>query len=89
MVLRKTMLIGAMCLIATTLIAKAQAQYQPYPPYSYQAYPYTPVPAAPPSWSYDPYTSGFGPCPQRLPNDSTSCRQQMPPTYGQPDFRTR
>ena len=73
------MLLGAMCLVATTLGANAQPQYQPYPYYQ--------APVPPPSWSYDPYTSGLSPCPQRLPSDSTSCRQQMPPSYGQPSYR--
>ena len=77
----KSVLLGAMCLVGTGLVA--QAQYALPGPQYYQ------VPATPPAWSYNPYTSGFGPCPQRLPNDSTSCREQMPPTFGQPDFRTR
>lgn len=77
----KSILLGAICLVGTGLAA--QAQYPLPGPQYYQ------VPATPPAWSYNPYTSGFGPCPQRLPNDSTSCREQMPPTFGQPDFRTR
>jgi hypothetical protein len=83
MSLRKSILFGAMCLVATTLVAKAQA---PYP--AYQAYPNNPPPrsATPPSWSYDPYTSGQAPCPQRMPGDTQTCQQQMPPTYGQPSY---
>ena len=92
MTLRKSILLGAMCLVGTALAANAQAQYQPYPYNQVSQLPqyqpsYTPVPATPPSWSYDPYTSGFGPCPQRDAKDSLSCRDQMPPTYGQPDLR--
>lgn len=77
----KSTLLGTICLAGTGFAAQAQYLY-PGPQY-YQA------PATAPAWSYNPYTSGFGPCPQRLPNDSTSCREQMPPTFGQPDFRTR
>jgi hypothetical protein len=58
MTLKKCILLGAVCLIGTTLAAKAQVQYQPYP---YQVarqpqYPpsYNPVPATPPSSSYRP-----------------------------------
>lgn len=88
----KSLLIGAVCLVGTALPATAQAQYQPYSHTQlsqvplYQP-PYVPVPATPPASSYDPYTSGLSPCPQRDPRDSVSCREQMPPTYGQPDLR--
>jgi len=71
--------------------------YQAYP-YSYQSYPYNPYfysyqpyppyaqpPMTPPSWSYDPYTSGLGPCPQRRPSDPP-CSVTVSPTYGQPNF---
>jgi hypothetical protein len=89
----KSVLVGAMFLAGTVLAANAQQpQYQPYlsnqlalqPQYQSS---YNQAPASPPSWSYDPYTSGFGPCPQRTPTDSDSCREQMPPSYGQPDYR--
>ena len=88
----KSLLIGAVFLIGAALLAHAQAQYQPYP-YTQLSQlplhqpPYAPVPTTPLLWSYDPYTSGFSPCPQRDPRDSLSCRDQMPPTYGQPDLR--
>jgi hypothetical protein len=82
MTLARSILLAAICLGGTTFAAHAQWQYPP-------PYPYSQVPATPPAWSYDPYTSGFGPCPQRTPNDSLSCRDQMPPTFGQPDYRTR
>jgi hypothetical protein len=90
----KSMLIGAVCLVGTTCLAHAQAPYQPQPYGQLAQRPpvqpaYTPTPAIPPSWSYDPYTSGLSVCPQHDPRDSISCREQMPPTYGQPDYRTR
>jgi hypothetical protein len=95
----KSILIGAVFLAGTALVTDARSQY----PVQYPAYPYNnqlsqlpqyqpsyaPIPATPPSWSYDPYTSGLSPCPQRDPRDSDSCWQQMPPTYGQPDYRPR
>jgi hypothetical protein len=76
--------IGAAVLIGTTIAANAQRV--PYPPYAYYPpYPIYQAPATAPSWSYDPYTSGLGACPQWLPGDSP-CREQMPPTYGQPNY---
>ena len=85
--LARSMFIVAACLIGTAFVGTAQSQYLPYPsPYPYPG-PYAQAPATPPSWSYNPYTSGFGPCPQRLPNDSTSCAEQMPPSFGQPGYR--
>jgi hypothetical protein len=69
---------SAAVLLGATLIAQAAPQYPWYPFY--------PVPVPPAAWSYDPYTSGLSPCPQWMPGDS-SCRNQMPPTYGQPDYR--
>lgn len=85
----RSLLLGAMCLGATALVGTAQAQYAPFP-YYYPPAPYAPAPApvaTPPVWNYDPYTSGLSPCPQRLPSDSTSCAEQMPPTFGQPGYR--
>ena len=88
----KAILVGAVCLLGTALAGNAQAQYQPYPygqvaqQPQYQP-PYNQATAIPPSWNYDPYTSGLSPCPQRDPRDTDSCRQQMPPTLGQPDYR--
>jgi len=83
----RSLLLGAISLGATAFVGTAQAQYAPYP-YYYPPAPYAPAPAAtPPAWSYNPYTSGLSPCPQRLPNDSTSCVEQMPPTFGQPSYR--
>ena len=76
-----SLLLGALCLFGAALTA--QAQYA-YPPYAYAPAP--PPSALPPSWSYDPYTSGLGPCPQRMPGDTLTCQQQMPPTYGQPSY---
>ena len=76
----------AALLVAATLAANAQPQYPAYP--YYPSYVYTPAPATPPSWSYDPYTSGLGPCPQRLPGDPP-CSETISPSYGQPSFWSR
>ncbi len=78
--------IPALFLAATTVAAVAQAPAPGYPQ------PYAPPPAIspaqayPPSWSYDPYTSGQAPCPQGIPGDLGRCRDRMPPTYGQPSY---
>lgn len=68
-------------------------QYPPYP--SSYGYPFVPsvpvhpyVQTTPPSWSYDPYTSGLSPCPQRMPGDDP-CRDTMQPSYGQPSYWPR
>ena len=74
----KYLVLGAALLVEATIGAQAQ-QYQPYP--YYHGYP--------PSWSYDPYTSGMTSCPQWFPGQTTPCRDEMPPTYGQPDYRPR
>jgi hypothetical protein len=68
-----------LALLAAPLAAGAQ-QYQAPPQQR---------PATPPSWSYDPYTSGMGACPQKSPLDTQTCGQIMPPTYGQPNYRSR
>ncbi len=75
----KSMLLAALCLTAIPLAAST-AQTQSAPPL------YAQVPRTPPSWSYDPYTSGQAPCPQRMPGDTLTCQQEMPPTYGQPSY---
>jgi hypothetical protein len=85
----------AALLIGASFVGSAQAQYQAYPyPYGY-SYPYyapypqyAQVPATPPSWSYDPYTSGLTACPQRGHRDPP-CSETLFPTYGQPDYRDR
>lgn len=83
----KRILLAATLLCGTAVAAAAQ-----YPPYPYPPPPYPPAPAVspaqvyPPSWSYDPYTSGQAPCPQKRPGDLQSCRDIMPPTYGQPSY---
>jgi len=79
----RTILTGAVLVAASAAAAQAQVPYWPY------ANPYNnPAVAAPPAWSYDPYTSGMAPCPQWRPGDLNRCAQQMPPTYGQPNFWT-
>ncbi|MBV8776910.1 MAG: hypothetical protein JO032_18510 [Alphaproteobacteria bacterium] len=75
-------LILAAALFAGSLAAGAQAQQYPPAPYAQR-------PQTPPSWSYDPYTSGLGPCPQKSPWDTQTCSQIMPPTYGQPSYWSR
>ena len=76
-------LILATALLAAPLSAEALAQ-------QYQAAPYyQPAPQTPPSWSYDPYTSGETACPQKGPWDNQPCSQIMPPTYGQPSYWSR
>jgi hypothetical protein len=77
----KSILLAAFGLAATTLVANAQQ----YPSYPYAQAP-GPAPSTPPSWSYDPYTSGQAPCPQKRPGDTQTCEQMMPPTYGQPSY---
>jgi hypothetical protein len=78
MTLAKSVLIGAALLAGASTLAGAQVPYQPRP--------YTPVPATPPSWSYDPYTSGLSPCTQYTPGDLGKCGDRMPATFGQPSF---
>lgn len=94
MALGKSILIGAALLIGATLVGNAQPQYQRP---QYQAYPnnqvavappYNQAPAIPPSWYYNPYTSGLGPCPQRYPADPP-CRETIDPSYGQPSYWPR
>jgi len=74
----RTLAAAFLCLVGTTLGAAAQYYY---PPYAYYQ-----RPATPPSWSYDPYTSGQAPCPQGVRGDLQTCQQKMPPTYGQPSY---
>lgn len=84
MLLINAKLAAATFIVGTAFIAAAHAQGQ------YQTAGVTAQRLiTPPSWSYDPYTSGLGPCPQRTPSDLQTCRETMPPTYGQPDYRPR
>jgi hypothetical protein len=73
----RSILMSAAFLLGATLAANAQ-QYQP---------PYNQAPAAPQSWSYDPYTSGLGPCTNWSATDQARCGDLSPPTYGQPTYR--
>lgn len=83
---------GAAILLGAGVAADAQPQYAPQPQYQgyppIQYYPHNPPPAAPPSWSYNPYTSGLGPCPQRARGDER-CAERMVPTAGQPNYWVR
>ena len=90
MTLPKTTLGSALVAIGLTTGALAQYPYQPtlYQPAPYQPAPYQ-TPAHPPSWSYDPYTSGLGPCTQKDHKDLLPCSALMPPTYGQPSYWPR
>ena len=76
-----SMLLGVAVLIGATAVGNAQVPpYQtPYPSY-YQPPPY------PPSWSYDPYTSGIGACVQMNRGNSPPCKYTIEPTYGQPNY---
>ena len=90
----KSLLAGIAVLVGTTFAGSTEAQYPQYPyyhPYAYYPAPHasTPAQVLPPSWSYDPYTSGLGPCPQRRNTSDPPCSEQMPPTYGQPSFWSR
>jgi len=76
---------SAAFLLGATTLASAQ-QYQAYA-YAPTATPVpAPAPVTPQSWSYDPYTSGLSPCPQKTPGDLGKCGDRMPATYGQPDY---
>jgi hypothetical protein len=74
----KSIFLGAALLVGATTVANAQA---PFPSYAYG-----PVPPGPPSWSYDPYTSGLSPCPTGSRGYLGKCGDRMPATYGQPDY---
>ncbi len=74
----KSALLAAALCVSAAFAADAQPQYPAY------AYGQAPVP--PPSWSYNPYTSGSTACPQWHPGDPTGCRDQMPPSYGPPGY---
>jgi len=85
--LTRPALITAAFLAVTALGVGAEAQQWPYPPAPYiQYYPSNPPPNAPPSWSYDPYTSGTGACPQNNHGNSPPCRETLVPTAGQPNY---
>lgn len=86
--LKKTVAAGALFLVTATVAAQAQLLYPTPPYYPAPPYGYYPVPAPPPSWSYDPYTSGLGPCTQRFPGDPP-CSQTVYPTFGQPSYWSR
>ena len=77
-------------LIASMAGGSAQAQNPGYP-YG-PVYPpswYGPPLPAPPAWSWDPYTSGLGVCPQRESPSDPPCSEMLPPTYGQPNYWPR
>lgn len=76
-------LIVAVAFFVSPLSVGAQAQQDWATPY------YPPSQQTPQSWSYDPYTSGLGPCPQKSPWDLQPCSKLMPPTYGQPSYWPR
>ena len=68
-------------LVGATVVAEAQAPYpMQYPNYR------APAPTTPPSWSYDPYTSGLAACVQSNWGNSPPCRETLVPTYGQPNY---
>ena len=73
---------GALALAATALPAGAAGFG------SEQFYPNNPPPAAPTSWSYNPYTSGLTRCLNRGRGDD-SCSETTAPTAGQPNYWAR
>src|SRR5258707_4612526 len=75
-------LIASLALTATALPASA-AEYA-----SEQFYPNNPPPAAPASWSYNPYTSGLSACLNRARGDDR-CSETTAPTAGQPNYWAR
>jgi hypothetical protein len=77
---RISWILSAVLLSGAMLVTQAQPRYWPYA--------YNPAQVAPPSWYYNPYTSGLGPCPQRLPGDPP-CSETILPSYGQPDYWVR
>ena len=79
----RAVLLAALALVAMAAAAAAQVPYEATPP------PAARVPATPPSWSWDPYTSGLGPCVQESWGNSPPCRDFMEPTYGQPSYWSR
>jgi hypothetical protein len=81
----KSLLVSAVFFAGGTFTAGAQPQYQAN--YYNQVPMQAPV-APPASWSYDPYTSGLGPCPLRSLHDRP-CSETMHPTYGQPSYWSR
>ena len=84
MTIRNAMLLSAALAAVTALGAGAQPQYAQHAPAPVPMA-VAPAPAIPPSWSYDPYTSGLGPCPQRYPTEPP-CSWTISPTYGQPNY---
>jgi hypothetical protein len=88
-VIGKSILVGAVLFFGATVVANAQPQYQVQPNNQVAvAPPPAQVPAVPPSWYYNPYTSGLGPCPQRFGGDPP-CRETIDPSYGQPSYWAR
>lgn len=77
--LKRLLFAVSFCLAGPIAVASAQ-------PFGYQPYPAYRPPPTPPSWSYDPYTSGQTACPQKRPGDTQPCQEIMPPTYGQPSY---
>ena len=74
--------LAAALLVGIGWAGAALAQYA-YPQYG--GYPYYGPPAPPPSWSYDPYTSGLAACPQCSPLYPRDCTTLVP-SYGQPSY---
>ena len=90
MTLIKSTVAGAIILVGAAMAAGAQPlQPTPYPyAWFFGPYQYAYTSTTPPSWYYNPYTSGLGPCPQRLPGDPP-CSEMISPSYGQPSFWPR
>ena len=74
-------LIASLALTVTALPASAAGPSEQY-------YPNNPPPAAPTSWSYNPYTSGLSKCLNRIRGDDP-CSETTAPTAGQPNYWVR
>lgn len=86
MIPKRTLLAAGLSLAGLLLVGQAEAQYPAYP--YFPGYAYSAPAPTPPSWNYDPYTSGLTPCPQWVPGLTDSCRNLVP-SYGQPNYRPR
>ena len=86
--MRKSILLGLLYLGVAA--SAANAETFPAPPYAYAPPPAADqtaaAPAIPPSWYYNPYTSGLTACVQWSPNDPENCRDQRKPSYPQPAY---
>jgi hypothetical protein len=87
--MRKSLPLGLLFLAVMASAAKAETSY-PVSPHAYVpphvADQMAAAPAIPPSWYYNPYTSGLSACVQWSPNDPENCRDQKTPSYPWPAY---